>query len=237
VSASALLPTVPRLILVVVLGCSFVYFLGAGARTFTSSGTDDVGALWAQISFGSGALTTIRLGLLVPIRLYTGLASIAILVCSLALYESARHVIWGRGFYIAWSGDVPEALCERGPYAYIRHPIYALSILLVAATAFVLPTWPMIAIALTNATLVNLKARNEERHLLGMHGDAYAAYLGVRCTRRCFASARVIGVEHRICNNQHRLARVLSTLLLNRTDDRSRWRVNDLVCLDEVAER
>ncbi|MGH8236706.1 MAG: hypothetical protein ACREXP_06740 [Steroidobacteraceae bacterium] len=38
---SALLPAVPRLILLAVLGCSFAYFLGAGARTFTRSATDD----------------------------------------------------------------------------------------------------------------------------------------------------------------------------------------------------
>ena len=176
-SASALLPTVPRLILVVVLGCSFVYFLGAGARTFTSSGTDDVGALWAQISFGSGALTTIWLGLLVPIRLYTGLASIAILVCSLALYESARHVIWGRGFYIAWSGDVPEALCERGPYAYIRHPIYASYILAFLAEFAAIPTSITLAVLLFNAGLFTHAALSDERSLAsGSFGAEYAQY-------------------------------------------------------------
>ena len=68
-------------------------------------------------------------------------------------------------------------LITTGLYRSIRHPIYALSILLGAATAVVLPTWPMIAVALLNATLVNIKARNEERHLLATHGDAYAAYL------------------------------------------------------------
>ena len=45
------------------------------------------------------------------------------------------------------------------------------------ATAVVLPTPPMIAVALVNVTLTNLKARNEERHLLAMHGESYAAYL------------------------------------------------------------
>jgi hypothetical protein len=69
-----------------------------------------------------------------------------------------------------------------------------LSILLVAATAFVLPTWPMIVIALTNATLVNLKARNEERHLRdarGCHaGTASTGRFSCRCSRRT-ASALV----------------------------------------------
>jgi protein-S-isoprenylcysteine O-methyltransferase Ste14 len=83
----------------------------------------------------------------------------------------------GRNWRMAVTPGEKTELVTTGLYRSIRHPIYALSILLVAATAVVLPTWPMILIALTNATLVNLKARNEERHLLAMHGDAYAAYL------------------------------------------------------------
>jgi protein-S-isoprenylcysteine O-methyltransferase Ste14 len=35
----------------------------------------------------------------------------------------------------------------------------------------------MIAVALVHVTLMNLKARNEERHLLAMHGESYASYL------------------------------------------------------------
>ena len=177
-SASALLPTVPRLILVVVLGCSFAYFLGAGARTFTSSGTDDAGALWAQISFAfTGALTTIWLGLVVPVRLYNGIAAIAILVCSLALYEWARHVIWGRSFYIAWSGDVPEALCERGPYAYIRHPIYASYVLAFLAMLVAMPTLITLAVFVFNAGLFTHAALSDERSLAsGAFAADYALY-------------------------------------------------------------
>jgi protein-S-isoprenylcysteine O-methyltransferase Ste14 len=177
ISASAVLPIVPRLVLLVVLGCSFVYFLGAGARTFTSSGSDDAGALWAQFSFGTGGLTTIWLGLIVPIGLYNGLASTAILACSLALYEWARHVIRGRGFYIAWSGDVPEALCERGPYAYIRHPIYASYILAFLAELAALPTPITLAAFLFNAGLFTHAALSDQRSLMsGAFGAEYAQY-------------------------------------------------------------
>src|ERR671911_292275 len=101
-----MLPAIPRLILLVVLGCTFVYFLGAGGRTFTRSGADDSGAAFAQLSFvWSGAATTIILGLYVPIRIYSGIGSLAVLLCSLTLYEWARHTIWGRSFYVAWSGN------------------------------------------------------------------------------------------------------------------------------------
>jgi protein-S-isoprenylcysteine O-methyltransferase Ste14 len=177
ISMSAVLPPVPRLILVVVLGCSFAYFLSAGARTFTSSGTDDVGALWAQISFGTGALTTIWLGLVVPVRIYNGLAAIAILVCSLSLYEWARHGISGRSFYIAWSGDVPEALCDRGPYVYIRHPIYASYILAFLAELAAIPTPITLAVFLFNAGLFTHAALSDERSLAsGAFAAEYALY-------------------------------------------------------------
>lgn len=178
VSASAVLPPVPRLIVIVVLGCSFAYFLGAGARTFASSGTDDVGAIWAQISFGfTGALPTIALGLVLPLRLYNALGALAILLCSLTLYEWTRHTIWGRRFYIAWSGDVPEALCDQGPYAYVRHPIYASYILAFLAVLVAMPTLITLAAFVFNAGLFTHAALSDERSLAaGTFAADYARY-------------------------------------------------------------
>ena len=43
-------------------------------------------------------------------------------------------------------------------------------------TAVVLPTAPMIAIAVVHVTLMHVKARNEEAHLASVHGAAYAQY-------------------------------------------------------------
>jgi protein-S-isoprenylcysteine O-methyltransferase Ste14 len=109
---------------------------------------------------------------------YAAIRVVGALVAIVALFATIE--CWkrmGRNWRMAVTPGEKTELVTTGLYRSIRHPIYALSILLVAATAVVLPTWPMIAIALTNATLVNLKARNEERHLLSMHGDAYAAYL------------------------------------------------------------
>ena len=62
-------------------------------------------------------------------------------------------------------------------FAYVRHPIYAFSILLMLCTVAIVPTLPMFVIAAVHMVLMNLKARNEERHLLAVHGDAYARYL------------------------------------------------------------
>ena len=104
-----------------------------------------------------------------------GIASVVAIGALVATIECWKRM--GRNWRMAVTPGERTELVTTGLYRSIRHPIYALSMLLVAATAIVLPTWPMIAIALLNVTLVNLKARNEERHLLAMHGDAYAAYL------------------------------------------------------------
>jgi protein-S-isoprenylcysteine O-methyltransferase Ste14 len=75
------------------------------------------------------------------------------------------------------SPDTKPALITDGPFRRIRHPIYAFSILLMLATAVVLPTWPMLVVAAIHIALMNRKARDEERHLLQSHGDAYARYI------------------------------------------------------------
>jgi protein-S-isoprenylcysteine O-methyltransferase Ste14 len=85
-----------------------------------------------------------------------------------------------------WSMAVSEEhkgeLITDGLFAVVRHPIYALSILLMICTAVIVATLPMLMVAAVHINLLCLKARNEERHLLKMHGDAYARYL--RHTRR-----------------------------------------------------
>ena len=78
-----------------------------------------------------------------------------------------------------WRMDVTShrsPLITDGPFRRIRHPIYAFSILLMLASAVVLPTLPMLAIALVHVMLMNVKARNEEAHLAAMHGADYVRY-------------------------------------------------------------
>ena len=44
-------------------------------------------------------------------------------------------------------------------------------------TAVVVPTLPMVVVAAVHVALVTAKARNEERHLMATHGEAYARYV------------------------------------------------------------
>lgn len=80
-----------------------------------------------------------------------------------------------------WRMDVAPGrkteLITDGLFARVRHPIYALSILLMLCSAAIVPTLPMALIAAVHIVLMNVKARNEERHLQGVHGEAYAQYL------------------------------------------------------------
>ncbi|HEY5863449.1 MAG TPA: isoprenylcysteine carboxylmethyltransferase family protein [Casimicrobiaceae bacterium] len=79
-----------------------------------------------------------------------------------------------------WRMDIGErktALVTGGLFQRIRHPIYAFSMLLIVCSALIVPTPPMIAIALVHLTLMNIKARNEERHLAAVHGDSYLQYV------------------------------------------------------------
>ncbi|MEO8536430.1 MAG: isoprenylcysteine carboxylmethyltransferase family protein [Betaproteobacteria bacterium] len=109
--------------------------------------------------------------------IYTGVrwvAALAVVGCLLLTLQCWRRM--GRD----WRMDISDrntSLITDGPFARIRHPIYAFSIVMMIATAIVLPSLPMIAIALAHVMLMNLKARSEEAHLARMHGDTYRRYI------------------------------------------------------------
>jgi protein-S-isoprenylcysteine O-methyltransferase Ste14 len=94
----------------------------------------------------------------------------------------------GKSWRIAVMPRDRTELVTDGLYGFIRHPIYALSILLMLCSAVVVATLPMLAVAVLHIALMLIKARNEERFLLQSHGDAYAAYC--RKTGRFFPRLR-----------------------------------------------
>jgi len=103
------------------------------------------------------------------------IAAVCALICLLL-----TSVCWSRmgtHWRMAVSLKGEEELITDGPFRYVRHPIYALSMLLMICSAIVVPTVPMLVAAIVHLVLVQLKARNEENHLLTVHGDAYRRYL------------------------------------------------------------
>ena len=96
---------------------------------------------------------------------------------ALCLHGSIRA--WrrmGRNWRMAVAPGQKTELVTGGPFARVRHPIYALSMLLMLCTLAVVPTLPLLLIAAVHITLMLLKAHNEERFLKGVHGAAYADY-------------------------------------------------------------
>ena len=68
-------------------------------------------------------------------------------------------------------------LITTGPYARVRHPIYALSSLLMLATVLAIPSPLMLLVAGIHLTLLQLEARREEKYLATCHGEVYIEYL------------------------------------------------------------
>lgn len=103
------------------------------------------------------------------------LAAVCAVMCLALTAKCWRRM--GSDWRMAVSETQRSALITDGLFARVRHPIYALQMLLMLCTAVIVPTAPIAVIAIVHLGLMNLKARNEERHLLKVHGNLYQAYL------------------------------------------------------------
>lgn len=82
----------------------------------------------------------------------------------------------GRHWRMAVDPAAESRLLVDGPFARVRHPIYALGILMMLGTLLAVPTSAMLLIAGVHWGLLCGKARNEERFLSDHFGAAYAEY-------------------------------------------------------------
>jgi len=105
----------------------------------------------------------------------TGVIGVLLLVGGLALALRARAVLGGN-----WSGTVTikaeHELIQRGPYHYVRHPIYSAILLMMLGTAVAdgRALW-FVGAALCLAGFT-VKARSEEQLLTKHFPDAYPEY-------------------------------------------------------------
>jgi protein-S-isoprenylcysteine O-methyltransferase Ste14 len=123
---------------------------------------------------GSGPFALPAFALDAPYSILRWVGALAALGCLLATWRVWRAM--GSNWSMAVTAERNRELLTEGPFARVRHPIYSLSLLLMLCSLAVVPTLPMLVVALVHATLMILKARNEERFLLGLHGEAYARY-------------------------------------------------------------
>ncbi len=101
-------------------------------------------------------------------------AALSAVVCYLlSLY---CWLVLGRRWSMAIVPGGTTRLVRRGPYRWVRHPIYALSVALMLATAVVTPTVPVAVVAGLHFVAMSLKARYEEQHLAASFGAEYQQY-------------------------------------------------------------
>ncbi len=105
------------------------------------------------------------------------LAVVGTLAAIAALW--ATFICWhrmGRSWRIGIDPGETLELIVRGPYQYVRHPIYALSIALMLAVLAVVPTPLMLITAAVHITMLQVEARREEQYLISTHGQKYQDY-------------------------------------------------------------
>jgi protein-S-isoprenylcysteine O-methyltransferase Ste14 len=68
-------------------------------------------------------------------------------------------------------------LVTSGVFGRVRHPIYVAQATLVIAMTLMMPSPAMLAVSVVHVSCVYSKVVLEERHLLGVHGAAYRAYV------------------------------------------------------------
>ena len=108
-----------------------------------------------------------------PLTLIAGLAlTILGYACTLWCY-SAMGDTWRIGV----NRSEKTSLITRGPYNFIRHPIYGFQIVMLIGALLLLPTIFSLIIIVVHFLCVQSKADDEENYLLGAHGGTYRAYL------------------------------------------------------------
>lgn len=83
----------------------------------------------------------------------------------------------GKAWRMGIDPNEKNTLIITGPYALVRHPIYALQCTLALASAVAVPSMWMAAIALIQIVLLQWEARREEKHMLSVHGETYGNYM------------------------------------------------------------
>src|SRR3954471_23803476 len=110
-----------------------------------------------------------------PVWIVVGsVGAVVCIIATIATFSCWREM--GRSWRIGIDPDEKTQLIFGGAFRIVRHPIYALSILLMLGTLATTPTAVMLILAVVHITCMQFEARREEAYLLAKHGHAYAEY-------------------------------------------------------------
>lgn len=94
--------------------------------------------------------------------------------CTLFTFVCWRKM--GRSWRIGIDPKEKLELVSTGPYRFVRHPIYALR-MVINVCAFVMAPTPLVLVtAGMDFVLLQIEARREERYMESQHGAEYARY-------------------------------------------------------------
>jgi protein-S-isoprenylcysteine O-methyltransferase Ste14 len=168
-----------RLVFVLWMAIPFAYFISAGANIFAVPKLRDTGAVLGQFSFASGMACVFVMGLFYGLVALAALCGCVLALCSVALYEWTRRTAVDRNFYVGLAGEVPPAVCEMGPYRYVRHPFYLSYMMAFVAVAVAFPSPIISGVCLLNIGLFVYMALDDENVLLASSlGASYRDYRG-----------------------------------------------------------
>jgi len=105
------------------------------------------------------------------------LAACGLLAGALCLLVSAHRAL-GSGFTLGIRplSSAPQGLVTSGPYAWIRHPLYAAEVLLLTGYSLFSGNLVLASVGAALALVLVRRIGAEERHLVASFGDEYLAY-------------------------------------------------------------
>lgn len=83
------------------------------------------------------------------------------------------YLAMGNAWRIGINRQEKNTLIDRGPYRFVRHPIYLFQIVMLAGGALLLPTLLSSIILVVHLVCALSKALDEEAYLLSVHGETY----------------------------------------------------------------
>ncbi len=143
-----------------------MYFITAGAKIFTAPALHDGGAQLGQLSFVASMMCVLCMGFFQALVWYHALCGMLLALISLVLYEWTRRTVIDRNFYTGLGGEVPAAVCESGPYKYLRHPFYLSYMIAFLGAAAAFPSLVTVAVSALGIALFVYMAFDDERVLL-----------------------------------------------------------------------